>query len=109
MNKSLNVSNPMLRVFSIRDFVLLWSGGTISVLGSQFSLIALPWLVLHLTGDPLALGVVFAVGSISRAVIILVGGAITDRFSPRMILLVCDWANFALAGLTALLIITGTL
>jgi len=99
--------NPMLRVLGLRDFRLLWIGGTISVLGSQFSMIAMPWLVLQLTGDPLALGAVLALAGIPRAILMLVGGVATDRLSPRMILLVCDWLNFALTGITAGLVIAG--
>jgi MFS family permease len=102
-------TSPMLRVISIHDFRLLWIGGSISILGSQFSFIALPWLVLQLTSDPLALGVVLALAGIPRAIFILVGGATTDRFSPRTILLVCDVINFALAGLAAILVYTGAM
>jgi MFS family permease len=104
-----NPVHPMLRVFSIRDFRLLWLGGSISILGSQFSFIAMPWLVLQLTGDPLALGIVMALAGIPRAVFILIGGAITDRFSPRTILLTCDWINFVLAGLAAVLVYIGAM
>jgi MFS family permease len=98
---------PMARVFANRDFRLLWLGGTISVLGSQFSLIAMPWLVLQLTSDPLAVGLVMALAGLPRAVFILVGGAITDRFSSRTILVICDWINFGLTGLAAVLVFTG--
>jgi hypothetical protein len=41
---------------SLRDFRLLFAGTATSMLGDQFALIATPWLVLQLTGDPLALG-----------------------------------------------------
>lgn len=102
-------TNPMIRVFAIRDFRLLWLGGTISVLGSQFSMIALPWLVLQLTGDPLALGIVLALAGIPRAVFILVGGAVADRFSPRAILLTCDWISFATTALAAVLVYGGVM
>ncbi len=79
------------------------------MLGSQFTLIALPWLVLQLTGDPLALGLVLALGGIPRVVFMLVGGAVSDRFAPRTILIACDWANSVLSGLTAALIFTGAM
>jgi MFS family permease len=98
---------PILNVFSNRNFLLLWIGGSTSVLGSQFSIIALPWLMLQLTGDPLALGMVLALAGIPRAVFMLVGGAISDRFSPRNILLICDWLNFFLTGLAAALVFFG--
>jgi MFS family permease len=100
-------ANPMIRVFSVRDFRLLWFGGSTSVLGSQFSMIALPWLVLQLTGDPFALGTVMALGGIPRALFMLVGGAITDRFSPRAILLICDWISFVTTALSAALVFSG--
>lgn len=99
--------NPMWRVLAIRDFRLLWIGGSTSMLGSQFSLIALPWLVLQITRDPLALGIVMALGGIPRAAFMLFGGAIADRFSPRMILVVCDWINFFISVLVAALVFTG--
>lgn len=102
-----SVPNPMLRVLAIRDFRLLWIGGSTSMLGSQFSLIALPWLVLQITGDPWALGIVLALSGIPRAAFMLFGGAIADRFSPRMILLVCDWINFFISVLVAVLVFTG--
>jgi MFS family permease len=102
-----SVRNPVLRVLGLRDFRLLWIGGTISILGSQFSLIAMPWLVLQLTGDPLALGVVLALGGLPRAVLMLVGGAASDRIPPRTILLVCDWINFGLSVLAATLVFAG--
>jgi hypothetical protein len=43
MNTETNSTHPLLHIFSIRDFFLLWSGSTISMLGSQFTMIALPW------------------------------------------------------------------
>lgn len=61
-------ANPMRRVFTLRDFRLLFAGATTSLLGDQFALIAMPWLVLQLTGDPLKLGVVLALEGIPRAV-----------------------------------------
>lgn len=45
--------SPTLRVLSLRDFRLLFGGATTSLLGDQFAFIAIPWLVLQLTGDPL--------------------------------------------------------
>ena len=102
-------SKPTTKIFSNRNFLLLWIGGATSVLGSQFSLIAMPWLMLQLTGDPLALGFVLALAGIPRAAFMLVGGAISDRFSPRTILVVCDWLNFLFTALAAGLVFTGVM
>lgn len=97
----------MLRVMKLRDFRLLFSGSAISLLGDQFALIATPWLVLKLTNDPLVLGVVLALEGIPRAMFMLLGGAITDRFSPRLIMLVSDIIRLILTGIMAFVIITG--
>jgi len=99
--------HPMLRVLGLRDFRLLFAGTTTSLLGDQFTFIATPWLVLKLTGDPLILGTVLALESIPRAVFMLLGGAITDRLSPRIILLVSDIIRFFLTALMALIVFTG--
>jgi MFS family permease len=98
----------MLRVMSLRDFRLLFAGATTSLLGDQFALIATPWLVLQLTGDPLALGIILALEGIPRAAFMLLGGAITDRLSPRLIMLISDVIRFISTSLMALVVFTGT-
>jgi MFS family permease len=100
--------NPMARVFSITDFRLLFGGATASILGDQFALIATPWLVLQLSHDPLALGLVIALGGVPRAVFMLLGGAVTDRFSPRRIMIASDVLRLGLTFLMALAVLTGT-
>lgn len=91
----------------VRDFRLLWIGESISLLGDQFYLIALPWLVLQLTGSALALGTVLALASIPRALFMIVGGALVDRFSPRSVMFASNLARFVLVGLLGLLVLTG--
>src|SRR5512143_1268372 len=108
MNTEKPKKNSMLNVMSLRDFRLLFSGATTSILGDQFAFIATPWLVLKLTNDPLALGIVLALEGIPRAVFMLLGGAITDRFSPRLIMLAADIIRFILTTLIALVVFTGT-
>jgi hypothetical protein len=83
MNPAYSQTNPMARVISLPNFCLLSTGAFTSLLGDQFALIATPWLVLQLTGDPLMLGTVLALEGIPRAAFILFGGAITNRLSPR--------------------------
>jgi MFS family permease len=107
MNNQPKEKNPMLNVLSIRDFRLLFGGVSTSLLGDQFTLIATPWLVLQLTGDPLALGIVLALEGIPRALFMLFGGAITDRFSPRTIMLASDMVRFVLTVLMAGVVFTG--
>jgi len=92
-----------------RNVRLLWIGEGISVLGDHFFMIALPWLVLKLTGDPLAMGTVLALSAIPRALFMLIGGALTDRFSPRTLMLASNAARFVLVSLLAGLVLTNSI
>jgi hypothetical protein len=60
---SVEVPDPLRfpEIFRSRDFRLLWAGQFASVLAEQFFLVALPWLVLQLTGNAFAVGTVVAV------------------------------------------------
>lgn len=96
-------------IFSNRNFNLLFGGSSVSALGDQFTLVALPWLVLKLTGDPAALGLVLAVMALPRAAFILIGGAVVDRMSPRRVLLVSRAINTACVAILAVLVLTGAI
>jgi len=68
-------TSPRAALLRDPNFAWLMSGSVMSALGDQFTMIALPWLVLKLTGDPVALGMVVALMGMPRAVLILFGGA----------------------------------
>ncbi len=99
----------ILRPLENRNFVLVWVGESISILGDQFHFVALSLLVLQLTGSGLALGTVLAVAGIPRAALMLLGGAFTDRFSPRRIMLYSNGIRTVLTLLLAGLMLTGTI
>jgi MFS family permease len=97
----------LLRPLRIRDFRLLFAGETVSVLGDQFHFVALAWLALQLTGSGLALGTVLMTAAIPRAVFMLLGGAFSDRFSPRSLMLVSNAIRSVVVGILAVLVIGG--
>src|SRR6478609_3449497 len=70
-----------------RNFRMLWAGSGISAVGDQFYLVALPWVVLQLTGSAVAVGTILMAVAIPRAALMLFGGALTDRISARKILM----------------------
>ncbi len=88
-------------LLSNTNFRWLLGGGLVSMLGDQFSLLALPWLVLSLTGDSLSLGIAVALMGAPRAVLILLGGTIADRYSPGRVMLLSKYANAAILLLLA--------
>ena len=97
----------LLRPLRVRDFRLLFAGETISVIGDHFHFVALAWLTLQLTGSGLALGSVLMVAAIPRAIFMLLGGALSDRFSPRSLMLYSNAARAVVVGIVATLVLTG--
>jgi MFS family permease len=89
-----------------RTFRVVWIGESVSMLGDQFYLIALPWLTLELTGSTLALGLVLMAAAIPRAALMLVGGAVSDRIPPQQVMLVSSAARAILVGALAVLVWT---
>src|SRR5690349_5110798 len=100
-----NVQKPA-GPLSVRNFRLLWIGEGISLLGDQFYMIALPWLVLQLTGNALALGTVLALEGVPRALFMLIGGALVDRFSPRTVMIFSNFARLVLVAVLSALVLT---
>lgn len=92
-----------------KNFVWLMAGAIISMLGDQFTLVALPWLVLRMTGDTLVLGTVLGLMSLPRAAFILIGGAVVDRYSPKKVLMVTKYINTVLLAVLAALVLMGGL
>ena len=89
------------------NFRWMMGGALISALGDQFTMIALPWLVLTMSGDALTLGLVIALMSVPRALFMLVGGALVDRYSPKSVLMLSKFANAFLLILLAVLVYRG--
>jgi MFS family permease len=98
---------PRAALLRSPNFRWMMAGGLLSALGDQFTLIALPWLVLKMTGDTVALGLVIALMSVPRAVLILLGGALVDRHAPKTVLMQSKYANAVLLGALAALVLSG--
>ena len=95
------------RILRIRDFRLLLAGSTTSMLGDQFALIATPWLALELRNDPFILGIVLALEGAPRALSMLAGGVLTDRFTPRIVMLLTDVGRGAMTMVMAVIVLSG--
>jgi MFS family permease len=94
----------MWTLLARREFRAVWIGSTLSQIGDVCFVVGLPWLVLQMTGSSVALGSVLMTVAIPRAVLMIVGGAISDRFSARTILIVVNAFLAASIGLVAFLI-----
>ena len=94
----------LLGPLALRDFRLYWLGRTVSGMGDRFQTVALAMLALELTGSGVGLASVLAVQAVPRVLLILLGGAVTDRYRPRTVILATDvvqaLVTACLAGLT---------
>jgi MFS family permease len=94
-------------VFSSGPFRKLWLATMLSLVGDFFSYVAMAWLVLQLTGSSFALGTVLVIQALPRAVLMVVGGALADRLSPRLTMLGSMGLRALAVGPLALLVLTG--
>lgn len=94
----------MLKLFKDRNFAIYWVGEFVSVIGDHISMIAFPFLVLQLTGSPALTAFVFAAQGLPRAVMMLVGGAVVDRTSPKFVMIASNLVRCVLIMLLAYLL-----
>ena len=90
-----------------KNFMLFWSGQSISTLGDYFYYIALSWVVLDITGSATALGTLLMLSSIPRLAFMIVGGVFTDRFQPRFVMLLSDGVRAVLVAFLGILVLFG--
>ncbi|MGQ4488785.1 MFS transporter [Streptomyces sp. SAS_281] len=87
--------------------VLRWLGAySASTVGDSVYYMALAWAAAR-SGSASQTGLVLAVGSIPRAVLLLGGGVLADRFGPRRVVVASDTARcLVILGLAGVLLLT---
>ena len=99
------MASPLLQLLKERNPALLLTGQTISGFGDGVANVALTLLVLDTTHSVSKLAWFGAARMIPLVAFLLVGGAIVDRFSRRMLLLISDVARLLLTALIVLLLL----
>jgi MFS family permease len=90
---------------TVRDFRFLFIGQSVSLLGDQCYLVALPWLVLQLTGSGLALGTILLAATVPRMVFLLVGGAASDWLSPHRLMVASNAFRSLVCAILTILVL----
>jgi MFS family permease len=93
----------LLRPLKSRDFGLLWLGMSISLVGDGMFLIAAAWTAYSLWNSPASLSVVGIAMTVPTIACLLLGGAISDRFDRRKVMLFSDLGRAGAIGLLAAL------
>src|SRR6201999_608027 len=90
-----------------RDLRLLEAGSLITGLGTQATLVALPYQMFVITGSAFLTGLIGAAEIGPLIVASLFGGALADRFDRRRLLLLCQFALVGIAAALAVAAATG--
>jgi len=80
----------MLQALRIRDFRLLWAGGTVSYLGSWLLVLAVPAHVYLVTTSLAATGLTLAAEYLPLVLLGPIAGVLTDRRDRRSLLITTD-------------------
>ena len=104
---SLSKIQIAFRSLRYRNYRLFFSGQGVSLIGTWMQRIALPWLVYHMTGSTLLLGVVSFAGQIPTFLLSPVTGVLTDRWSRYHVLLITQFVSMLQAFVLAWLCLSG--
>ena len=99
----------ILRPLRERDFALLFTGTTVSMLGDGIYLVAIAWQVYAISNAPTALGLVGVAWTVPMVLLLLFGGVLGDRFERRRLLIVSDVVRALAIGAIGVLSVAGVL
>jgi MFS family permease len=86
--------------FRSREFRLVWSAQTVSLIGDAAFVTALGWRTFTLAGSG-KLGIVLVCQALAMLATVLVGGALADRLPRRTMMIVSDLSRLAAVGALA--------
>ena len=99
----------ILRPLRHKDFRLLWTGMTASLIGDGIFLVALAWQVYELSNVPTALSIVGVAMTLPQIVFLLIGGVVSDRFDRRRVMIAADALRAVSVAVLGMLSIGGVL
>jgi MFS family permease len=105
-----NLRRPTGGLWSHPDFLKLWTGQSISEVGSQVSQLAIPWLAaVGLHASPIQFSLLGVLGFLPFILFALPAGVWVDRLRRRQILIVGDASRAVLLALIPILWAAGVL
>src|SRR6266704_4515964 len=92
-----------------RDFRVLWTGMTVSLVGDGIFLIAIAWESYALWNAPAALSIVGIGMAVPTVLFFLAGGIVSDRYDRRLVMMWADGVRALAVAVLAFLVIAGAL
>jgi MFS family permease len=99
----------LLRPLRERDFALLWTGMTVSLLGDGIYTVAVAWQVYELSNRPSALALVGLAWTAGLVGFILLAGVLSDRLDRRRVMISADLLRAAVQLGIGVLALSGSL
>src|SRR3954467_3501832 len=98
-------TTPMSQKLQRRQAPLyaLFAANAISLIGSQLTLIAIPWFVLVTTGSAAKTGITAFVEALSAVIAAILGGSLVDRLGHKRASVLADLTSGAIVALIPLL------
>lgn len=90
-----------------RNFRLLWIGQAVSAAGDSLTPVALAFATLNVAHSATALGVVFAVATLTRVLALPLGGVWADRLPRQLVMLSSDWVRAGADAFIGILLVSG--
>lgn len=84
--------------FRHRGYALYWAARFVSMFAIQIVSVSIGWQIYDMTRDPFDLGLVGLVQFLPALLLVLVTGAVSDRYNRRLIMAVCLLAEGACAA-----------
>ena len=91
-----------------RNYRIFFTGQVVSLAGTWMQNVALAWLVLELSGSPLAVGALAFWRFVPFTVFGLIAGVIADRVESRKLVITTQAAAMVVSAALALVTLTGT-
>jgi MFS family permease len=91
-----------------RNYRIFFTGQIVSLAGTWMQNVALAWLVIELSGSPLAIGVLAFCRFVPFTIFGLVAGVVADRIESRKLVMVTQAAAMAISIGLAVVTLTGT-
>ena len=107
MPKKTSDPSPATSLWRHRDFVLLWSGGAVSDLGSAVSTLVLPLIAVQLHATTFQVALLGVMGRLPFLVLSLPAGVLVDRMDRRSLMLWCDAGRMLAIGSIPLVSLLG--
>ena len=91
-----------------RNYRIFFTGQLVSLAGTWMQNVALAWLVIELSGSPIAIGALAFWRFVPFTVFGLVAGVVADRFESRKLVMATQGGAMAISIALAIVTLTGT-